>query len=349
MKHFFLFFLLLLTGTKLVSQIRYASSVQSVSSQYIGSCQWVDKILGAPDAPSNPSGCRYKCNTWAHSTPDGSREFIELVFSGQAHPIERLMLWETSAPGSVDTIYAWNATNNEWVILMQRTAESTPCIDPEPTIFDFPPTEFPVSIVRIAFNSPAVADWNEFDAVAIVNSETLPVTGLFLKGHYDGGNVSLQWNLLTEYDNLGFYIESSLDGFAFSPHSFVSSEGNSTLPKTYYYTNQLSNNSQSVIYYRLKQVDNDGKFTYSNTISVRINQRMSSTIYPNPVKGHLTIRTHKQISGIFLTDISGKILLKQKVLNSNSTINMQHLPNGLYLLQTVYLDGTTENIRVVKE
>ncbi len=349
MKHFLILFPLLLIGTKLISQTRYASSVQSFSSQYIGDCQWVDKILGAPDAPSSPGGCSYKCNTWAHSTPDGRREFIELVFSGQPHSIERLMLWETSAPGSVDTIYAWNENTNNWIILMQKTAVSTPCIFPSPTNFDFPPTEFPVSKVRIAFNSPVVTDWNEFDAVAIVNAAALPITGLFLKGQYKGNNVSLEWDLLTEYNSLGFYIERSFNGHTFSPLSFISSKGNSSIPNTYYYTNQLSNNNQAILYYRIRQIDNDGKATYSNTISLKTNRGTLSSIYPNPVKGYLTIRANSPILSIRIIDVSGKTLLEQKNSSLSPTINMHQFTNGIYFLHTVYFDGTIENIRVVKE
>jgi adhesin HecA-like repeat protein len=97
--------------------------------------------------------------------------------------------------------------------------------------------------------------------------------------------VQLFWKTATEVDNYGFEIQRSLDSKTWDKIGFVNGHGNSNSPKEYSFEDsKLSNNSS--YQYRLKQVDNDGSFSYSNSVSVSIDQMPANFTlfqnYPNP-------------------------------------------------------------------
>ena len=144
------------------SAVRFADTVVRFSSEY-SSVNWAAyQILGQPNVyPSygdNPLA-------WAHSTPDGQREWIELKFNNPG-PISSIGIYETYNPGAVDTIYVKNPLNGLWDIVWSGTAAFA---GSQARIFivDFPLTVYAVSEIRIAINSPAVESYNEYDAVAI--------------------------------------------------------------------------------------------------------------------------------------------------------------------------------------
>jgi photosystem II stability/assembly factor-like uncharacterized protein len=94
--------------------------------------------------------------------------------------------------------------------------------------------------------------------------------------------VILNWSTATEINNYGFEIERNVKS-GFENIGFVDGHGNSNSPKNYSFTD--NNPGYGKIQYRLKQIDNDGKFEYSNIIDVNIDLPLSfelSQNYPNP-------------------------------------------------------------------
>ena len=143
-------------------QIKYAARVTAWSSQYYPSGGYSsEQAAGAP----NTAGCGDASSAWCPSTPDGRREFLELEYDNPV-PINRIIVYENAGTGAVDTIYVMNPATQQWVKVFETTARSVPeC--PRTLITVFPMTDFPVSKVRIAVNSPAVSSWNEIDAVGV--------------------------------------------------------------------------------------------------------------------------------------------------------------------------------------
>ncbi|HRH66867.1 MAG TPA: hypothetical protein PLU53_11260, partial [Bacteroidia bacterium] len=146
------------------NSLRYADSVIAFSSEYSTPDFGAIQILGAPDV--YPS---YGDNTgaWAPNYQDASREYIELGFPNPA-PINFIDIFETYAPGTIDTVYVFNPNTSVYEAVYTTTAGSLPEVSNKLHI-SFPLTAFPVSAIRIAMNSPFVHDWNEIDAVAIGN------------------------------------------------------------------------------------------------------------------------------------------------------------------------------------
>ena len=95
--------------------------------------------------------------------------------------------------------------------------------------------------------------------------------------------VQLSWRTATEINNYGFEIERRLDEDEWSNIGFVEGQGNSISPKYYSFTDN-SPAGGNKFQYRLKQLDTDGSFEYSNIVEVQIGPYQYELLqnYPNP-------------------------------------------------------------------
>lgn len=124
----------------------------------------------------------------------------------------------------------------------------------------------------------------------------LPVELSSFTANISGGVVNLVWKTETEVNNFGFEIERQASNFQ-SPSSkfekigFINGNGNSNSPKEYSFIDKdLTGGSKFL--YRLRQIDNDGQFEYSDIVEVEIIPNMFelSQNYPNPFNPSTTIK-----------------------------------------------------------
>jgi len=104
-------------------------------------------------------------------------------------------------------------------------------------------------------------------------------------------SVVLNWITATEVNNQGFEIQRSEDEASFSNIGFVPGFGTTTEPKSYSYTDQSV--TSGTYYYRLKQIDYDGSFTYSSVVEVEVSLPTVLSLeqnYPNPFNPTTTIQ-----------------------------------------------------------
>jgi PKD repeat protein len=146
------------------NEIRYANSVIGYSSQYSTTNWAAAQALGAPDVwPDHLDDV----HAWASLTANNQREYLELGFPN-ARQVNKVIIYETLYPGSIDTVYVKNPSTLQWVMVWSGTAAPQP-LAARAFEVSFPLTSFNVDQVRIAINSPAVPYWNEIDAVALIN------------------------------------------------------------------------------------------------------------------------------------------------------------------------------------
>ena len=145
----------------LTAASQWATGVVSFSSQFTPNFWSAQQALGPPDVyPAYGDDPR----AWASLNPDDQREFLTLSFPPTA--INFVNVVETFAPGALDTVWVKNPNSNAYEAVWSGTASPEPNLSRIRTV-SFPETRFLVSDVRLAFNSPAVPDWNEVDAVGI--------------------------------------------------------------------------------------------------------------------------------------------------------------------------------------
>jgi hypothetical protein len=117
-------------------------------------------------------------------------------------------------------------------------------------------------------------------------TEIVPVELLAFTASVNNSAVQLLWSTATELNNQGFEIERSIDDDNnFVTVGFVDGMGNSTEINYYSYSDQPDLNGSHQLYYRLKQVDFDGTFSYSNVVNVNYDVPKEFVLnqnFPNP-------------------------------------------------------------------
>ncbi len=111
--------------------------------------------------------------------------------------------------------------------------------------------------------------------------QALPVTLLYFTARQTGNQVALHWATASETDNDYFSIEKSRDGQQFNQAGRVAGAGTSLAKLTYGFNDDFPFGGAS--YYRLKQVDLNGMFTYSKTVKVSSDITSALRVYPNPL------------------------------------------------------------------
>jgi hypothetical protein len=114
--------------------------------------------------------------------------------------------------------------------------------------------------------------------------QALPITLIYFTAKQQESQVLLQWATASEKDNEYFSLEKSRDGQQFNEIGRVVGAGTSTGKLTYQFTDDFPFGGTG--YYRLKQVDFDGTFTYSRIVAVNSQISAALRIYPNPLAGN---------------------------------------------------------------
>ncbi|MEM9837253.1 MAG: T9SS type A sorting domain-containing protein, partial [Bacteroidota bacterium] len=166
--------------------------------------------------------------------------------------------------------------------------------------------------------------------------------------------VQLEWITAAEESNEGFEVEHSIDGRTFRAISQLSGYGTTNERHTYHVTH--ASPLKGVNYYRLKQIDFDGSYSYSEieTVLYEEKQKQDQVIaYPNPFRDrvHLEFQATSPASeGNTMTTLDifdqlGKRVYRLQVpLNQQSIeLNLAALPNGLYSVKS-----SEGELRIVK-
>lgn len=174
----------------------------------------------------------------------------------------------------------------------------------------------------------------------------LPVELLFFATKAtDNEQVLLQWQTSSELNNKGFYLERSPNGKEWKTITFIEGAGTNLETKNYDYLDQHP--FKGVNYYRLKQMDLDGTFEYSEIRVVKLG-KFNFSIAPNPVKDilYLTFDDLSEVQNIQLYNQAGQLIKEMDVFERQ--MNMKELNVGIYLL---IIHTTTEHFefRVVKQ
>jgi Secretion system C-terminal sorting domain len=183
-----------------------------------------------------------------------------------------------------------------------------------------------------------------------INLSVLPIAFGEFAATNKGDNTLLSWVTYTEQDASHFEIEKSIDGFAAGKKltGKVVAAGNSSSKKQYTFTEKINNSP--VNYYRIKMVDKNGSFVYSNVLSVKGSKNIFVQVGQNPFTDriNLTVQaTAKDNAIISITDLSGRKVVTTSVrlvqgLNKVNVNDLNNLPKGIYILE---VSALTENFK----
>lgn len=163
----------------------------------------------------------------------------------------------------------------------------------------------------------------------------LPVELLSFTGEAQGPNNLLLWSTATEQNNDRFEVERSADAATWEPIAMVNGAGNSQNTLQYH---TLDADPFQLAYYRLRQVDLDGSFIFSEVIAVqREHSDGTLDVYPNPGTDRLTIRTDidDALEHIELMTADGRMVLRATgtYASDRADLDVAHLPAGTYIVR----------------
>jgi len=160
----------------------------------------------------------------------------------------------------------------------------------------------------------------------------LPITLRSFSGVRKGNSVELIWKSESEINALEYQLERNT-GNGFTKVNTVSAKNDLSLTA---YGATDNNASAKISEYRLKMVDKDGSFKYSNVVAIKGTGAASEfTVYPNPIsKGSTAIVKIADVTdatSLSVIDYTGKLI--KQLPTSSSTINISNLQPGSYLIR----------------
>lgn len=179
---------------------------------------------------------------------------------------------------------------------------------------------------------------------ALKSASPLPVTLTNFGAAAQGTGVAVSWATASEQHNAGFEVQRSADGATFTTLSTVAGAGTAQNAHTYSYFD--ASPLAATAYYRLKQLDTDGTFTYSPVVAVQVatSNPAASSIYPNPATDRATVTWESPLTDAgrwYLTNSLGQVVHAEALSGETTaslSVDLQPYPAGSYVL-TVEASG----------
>jgi hypothetical protein len=188
------------------------------------------------------------------------------------------------------------------------------------------------------------------------SSAPLPIELSSFTGLSEGAKNKLEWTTMSETNNDYFSLERSENGNSFEQFANIDGAGNSTRKLDYFSYDHSPFNG--ITYYRLKQTDFDGKYTYSSVISIENNldEIAISNVHPNPTTDDLNFDFYSPVKGtvkIQILDLTGRVVVdkEQNVEEGKSSLNteMGSLAKGIYSLKVIFNQGNYKSLtKIIK-
>ena len=192
-----------------------------------------------------------------------------------------------------------------------------------------------------------------------VNNDPLPVTLVsFTATAINNKYVELNWITASEINNAGFQVERSIDGTNYEILGWLDGHGNSTQTNAYQ-TIDMTALPGVVYYYRLKQVDVDGRFAYSNIASAELLGPTGFTLenlFPNPASNQVSMGVISNVNTtakVTMTDMLGRTVLVEdwqlSIGYNTNQFDLGRVTEGAYLV-TIYAGNikTTKKLTVAR-
>jgi len=266
------------------------------------------------------------------------------------------------------TLKGWNLStfpgivDNKFAILVRAEGNNTAAgwAVPNPSCTSLAPTGSPGRTVASNF-----ALRNNINAYNDVTSQlgigmtlvVLPIELLSFSGYNNDDVNELMWQTASEFNSNYFDLQRSFSGDNYESICQLKAAGFSQAESDYRFTDQKPN--RGLNYYRLKSVDLDNSFTYSNIvlIQVKTNGAISTVVSPNPVINNINIQLQSDNDGevlVQLTDALGRVVRSESrnVVSGNNFINIntKGLAAAMYFVNIYRPSGeAAETYKVIKE
>ena len=185
----------------------------------------------------------------------------------------------------------------------------------------------------LSFNAPSVTSFSQFTIMR--ENVVLPlILTNFIAKRVEKDHAQLDWTTEQEANTAYFEIEKSNDGRHFEKIGTVKATGQATEKHTYSFKDVEI--LRGPIYYRLRMVDADGHFVYSNIQSLDFDKTVDVLVYPNPVGmgNKVFLKTNlEEPFEVTLSDVSGKTILIKTFTTPDARLDTEGVAKGIYLYE----------------
>ena len=165
-------------------------------------------------------------------------------------------------------------------------------------------------------------------------SVALPVTWQSFTAEKQGTASLLKWSIASEQNTKDFEVQHSMNTLSWSPLGKVAAAGNSTTTRQYSFTHAVPIKGNVYNYYRIMQIDLDGKFSYSKIASLIYDEPGPDVfLYPNPAVGTVTIYLAES-QEVKLVNVAGTTVWKGTLSAGRNQIPLAQLAKGIYCVVT---------------
>ncbi len=183
--------------------------------------------------------------------------------------------------------------------------------------------------------------WTIDNVIPFDVAVALPVTWLFVRAQLLNNETLVSWATAQESNSSKYDVEHSTNGSTFIKVGEIAAAGNTTAVTNYSFTHKQPVNGFN--YYRLKQIDNDGRYKYSDVVTILKKDKLTQTIIaPNPVKEVLHIVEPKEIfiGTAEIYNAAGSLVLRKAINNKMQVYSLpvSNLVSGTYVLKINYKD-----------
>ena len=256
-------------------------------------------------------------------------------------------------------IYHYSIETSDDSVQWNEVVSNASSSSQEWTLNEF--TSLNARFVRILCLDNNQVDWAGLWETRVFGPDSVtPVEFSSLTAKANDGDVSISWITSTEINNQSFMVERKKEEGNFSDIGSVPGNGTTTKPHSYNYIDKSV--STGKYYYRIKQVDLNGLYSYSNTINVEVDWPKSFTLeqnYPNPFNPATNICfsvPEESFITLKVYDILGNevsTLVNEKKAQGNYTLkfNAVNLPSGIYFerIQAIPIGRQTGSFTDVKK
>ncbi|HNW89011.1 MAG TPA: T9SS type A sorting domain-containing protein [Bacteroidales bacterium] len=164
-------------------------------------------------------------------------------------------------------------------------------------------------------------------------NDPLPISLLSFDAIEDGGHIKIMWTTATEINNDYFTVQRSANAKEFSDVAIVQGSGNSN--EIIHYNTYDESPMPDISYYRLKQTDFDGKFSFSEIVAVVSGDSHLNAIYPNPFTTSLNIELNEaplpdKNTVFIIYNLLGEQMVNIPLKNKSAAVEADDIPAGVY-------------------
>jgi PKD repeat protein len=177
------------------------------------------------------------------------------------------------------------------------------------------------------------------------NPIVLPITLSYFEAKCNENAVNLNWETSSEMNNDYFNLEKSKDGVHFENIGQIKGAGNSNSALNYAFIDEtpLPNT-----YYRLKQTDFEGKYSYSDVISTNCANAISISAFPNPTTGIFKVQGFGEKAVLMVYNAQKQQVFNANVKDSNAQIDISNQPAGTYFIHLLINSKVVVEKMVIK-